>query len=119
MKRAFAILDAYEKKIDLGRGRAKFIDWVEKNEATFTPAQMDFLVDALLREASSADNPAAFTMWAVKGPIGAWMNDGTYDRLKSIGRSVKRRSGAALGGGPEPVQRILRGSNPGSFGLVR
>jgi hypothetical protein len=108
MKRAFTILDQYEKRIDLEMGRARFISWIERLEQQYSPEQVDAIVSALQREALSAEKPAAFTMWAVKGPIGAWLTDYAYDKIKRIGKRQK-------GSGTETIQSVLRRSRSGAL----
>lgn len=108
MTRKFAILKEYEKRIDLKMGRAKFVDWIAKLETIYTDRQIDAIVDALMRDAIYAENPAGFTVWAVKGPIGMWMPDHTYDKIKRMEAQKK-------GSGTETVQSILRRSGSGSL----
>jgi len=103
MTRKFAILKEYEKRIDLKMGRAKFVDWIAKLESIYTDRQIDAIVAALMREALSAENPAGFTVWAAKGPIGMWMSDYAYDKIKRM--EIQKK-----GSGTETVQSILRRS---------
>jgi len=108
--RKFAILETYERRIDLKMGRSKFLDWVETLERVYTDRQTDAIIAALMREALAAKSPAAFTVWASKGPIGMWMSDYAYDKVKRM--EIQKK-----GSGTEPVQSILRRSGGSALGL--
>ncbi len=102
MKLALASLEMFEKTIDLGAGRARFIDWHQKLELHYNEAQMRFIINKLHgRALTSASKPAAFTMWATKVPLGEWMSDSDYDKLKRL------RDSGRFGRGAESAESIL------------
>ena len=108
MRHGIELLQQYERVIDLGAGRARFIDWVLRLDATYSASQVEWLVNLLSRKALEAENPAAWTMWAIKGPLGAWLLDPEFDRMKRMVIKKVRTADRNLGS-PEPIQSLLNG----------
>lgn len=108
MRRGLEALQRYEERIDLGSSRSRFVDWVVGLDKHYTERQVDWLVSLLRHKALEAENPAAWTVWAIKGPLGAWLLDTEFDSMKRLEIRRVRTADRHLGF-PEPVQGLLHG----------